>query len=55
MEQQPQQLRLLEDPPPAGVVPVWSTLDEEQRAAIVKKLAAVLANAIAGPEDHHHE
>lgn len=51
--EQPQQMRLLEDPPPAGAVPVWSTLDEEQRTAIVKKLAAVLAQAIAEPEDHH--
>jgi hypothetical protein len=50
---QDQQLRLLEDPPPAGTAPVWSTLDEEQRAAIVKKLAQVLANAIAEPEEHH--
>jgi hypothetical protein len=51
-----QQMRLLEDPPPAGAVPVWTTLDEEQRAAIVKKLAQVLANAIAEPrEEEHHE
>lgn len=50
---QEQQLRLLEDPPPVGTVPVWTTLDEEQRAAIVKRLAQVLAQAIAEPEDHH--
>jgi hypothetical protein len=48
-----QQMRLLEDPPPAGAVPVWTTLDEEQRAAIVKKLAEVLAKAVAEPEEHH--
>lgn len=48
-----QQLRLLEDPPPAGVVPVWNTLDEQQRAEIVKKLAQVLAKTIAEPEEHH--
>jgi hypothetical protein len=48
-----QQLRLFEDPPPAGAVPVWTTLDEDQRAAIVKKLAQVLAKAIAEPEEHH--
>jgi len=50
-----QQMRLLEDPPPAGAVPVWATLDEDQRTAIVKKLAAVLANAVAEPREEHHE
>ena len=48
-----QQLRLLEDPPPAGVAPVWHTLDEEQRAEIVRKLAQVIAKTIADLEDHH--
>ena len=48
-----QQLTLLEDPPPAGDAPVWNTLNEAQRAEIIKKLAEVLAKTIADPEDHH--
>lgn len=48
-----QQLRLLEDPPPAGVAPVWNSLEETQRAEIVKKLAQVIAKIIANPEEPH--
>ena len=48
-----QQLRLLEDPPPAGVAPVWHSLDEAQRAEIVKKLAQVIAKIVADPEERH--
>jgi hypothetical protein len=48
-----QQLRLFEEPPPAGHVPVWNTLDEAQRTEIVKKLAQILAQAIAEPEEPH--
>jgi hypothetical protein len=40
------QLSLLEEPPPAGAAPVWSTLDEEQRAAAVMRLARLIAKAV---------
>jgi len=52
---QPQQTILFEDPPPAGTAPVWNTLDEEQRAEIVTRLARLIAKAIAQLEDKTHE
>jgi len=52
---QPQQMTLLEDPPPAGTAPVWSMLDEEQRTEIVARLARLIAKAIAQLEDKTHE
>ena len=52
---QPQQMILLEDPPPAGAAPVWNTLDEEQRAEIVTRLARLIAQALAQLEDKPHE
>jgi hypothetical protein len=52
---QPQQMILLEDPPPPGVVPIWNTLDEEQRAEIVTRLARLIAKALAQLEDKLHE
>lgn len=51
----PQQLSLFEDPSPAGAAPVWDTLDEQQRAEIVHKLAELIAKAIAVLEDQPHE
>jgi len=51
-----QQLSLLEAPPPKGAVPVWDTLDEEQRTFLVKKLARLIARTIAHiPGEHNHE
>lgn len=41
-----QQLSFLEVPPPGEVAPVWSTLDEEQRAAVVMKLARLMAKTV---------
>ena len=41
-----QQLSFLEIPPPSDGVPVWTTLDEEQRAIVVKKLARLMVNTI---------
>ena len=38
-----EQLSFLEAPQPAGVAPVWPTLDEEQRAAAVAALARLIA------------
>lgn len=55
-----QQLSLLEEPSPAGAAPVWQTLDEEQRADVVRRLARLIAKAVVveqenkpEPEDHH--
>ena len=42
-----QQLSFLEPPPQQIVVPVWHSLDEEQRALLVARLARLIANAIA--------
>jgi hypothetical protein len=56
-----QQLKLLEDPPPAGVVPVWNVLDEPQRAEVVARLARVIAQTVVElannpkEEEKHHE
>jgi len=37
------QMSFLETPPPAGVAPVWTALDEEQRALVVAALARLIA------------
>jgi hypothetical protein len=41
-----QQLSFLEVPPPGEAIPVWSTLDEEQRAAVVTRLARLMAKTV---------
>ena len=41
-----QQLCFLEVPPPGEAAPVWSTLDEEQRAAVVTRLARLMAKTV---------
>ena len=48
-----QQLSLLEVPATTVATPVWDTLDEPQRAAIVRRLAQLIAKTLANPEDHH--
>ncbi len=51
-----QQLSLLEVPPPGEGPPVWSTLDEQQRAAVVTRLAQLMAKTIvATPGEHGDE
>jgi hypothetical protein len=51
-----QQLSFLEIPPPGDAAPVWTMLDEEQRATLVTKLARLMANTIAHPPGtHSHE
>ena len=51
-----QQLSLLEVPSPEDGDPVWNTLDEEQRTALVTKLARLIARTIAPtPGEHDHE
>lgn len=42
-----QQLSFLEAPPAADAVPVWTTLDEAQRTALVTTLARLIARTIA--------
>jgi phenylpyruvate tautomerase PptA (4-oxalocrotonate tautomerase family) len=41
-----QQLSFLDAPLPENVVPVWNTLDEEQRAALVNRLARLIAKTL---------
>lgn len=48
-----QQLSFLEPPPQQDVVPVWHSLDEEQRARLVARLARLIANAIAPTPGEH--
>jgi phenylpyruvate tautomerase PptA (4-oxalocrotonate tautomerase family) len=43
---QMQQLSFLDVPLPETVVPVWNALDEEQRAALVNKLARLIAKTL---------
>ena len=51
-----QQLSFLEILPPREGAPVWSTLDEEQRAVVVTKLARLMVNTIATiPGEHSDE
>ena len=51
-----QQLSLLEVPSPEDATSVWNTLDEEQRASLVTKLARLIARTIAHtPGDPDHE
>lgn len=55
-----QQLKLLEDPPPPGAVPVWNALDDEQRTRVVIRLARMIAQIVdqkkENPElEDHHE
>jgi hypothetical protein len=51
-----QQLSFLEIPPPGDAAPVWTLLDEEQRAAVVTKLARLMAKTIPHPPGKHsHE
>jgi len=48
-----QQLSFLEAPMPEGVAPVWSALDNEQRAKVITMLAQLIAKTIAEPEQEH--
>ena len=55
-----QQLKLLEDPPPPGVVPVWNALDDEQRTKVAMRLARMIAQAAdpkenPEPENQHEQ
>ena len=50
-----QQLSFLEVPSPGEAAPVWSTLEEEQRAAAVKRLARLMANTLAPTPGEHRD
>lgn len=50
-----QQLSFLDPPSPDTGVPVWSALDEEQRASIVAKLARLIAKTIAHTTGEHDD
>ena len=43
------QRELFETPAPAGAVPVWAELDEQQRIEVVRTLARLIAKAAANP------
>ena len=50
-----QQLSFLEIPPPDNAAPVWSTLDDEQRAVVITKLARLMVNTIAPTPGEHRD
>lgn len=50
-----QQLSFLDPPPPDTGAPVWDTLDEEQRASIVVKLARLMAKTVAHEMGDHDD
>jgi hypothetical protein len=51
-----QQLSFLEIPPSdEGAPAVWSTLDEEQRAAVVAKLARIIGQTITPTPGEHSD
>ena len=50
-----QQLSFLEPPPQQAAAPVWHSLDEEQRARLVAKLARLIANALAPISGDHDD
>lgn len=50
-----QQLSFLEIPPANEAARVWNTLDEEQRAAVITKLARLMVNTIAPTAGEHRD
>jgi hypothetical protein len=50
-----QQLSFLEVPPPGDAAPVWTMLDDEQHAAVVTKLARLMAKTIAPTPGEHSD
>jgi hypothetical protein len=48
-----QQLSLFEVPTNSNATPVWNAPDEQQRAAVVMRLAQLIARILASPEDIH--
>jgi hypothetical protein len=51
-----QQLSFFEVPPPPGeAAPVWTALDEQQRAAVVAKLARLMTKTLAPTPGEHRD
>ncbi|KPK36810.1 MAG: hypothetical protein AMJ69_12945 [Gammaproteobacteria bacterium SG8_47] len=50
-----QQLSFLEPPPQGKAPPVWTMLDEEQRAAVVRTLARMMAKTLAPTPGEHSD
>jgi phenylpyruvate tautomerase PptA (4-oxalocrotonate tautomerase family) len=50
-----QQLSFLDVPLPENVVPVWNALNEEQRAALVNKLARLIAKTLETPTSENRD
>lgn len=50
-----QQLHLFEPRPAAAVAPIWTTLDEKLQAAVVTKLAELMAKTVAPADEETHD
>ena len=50
-----QQLSFLEPPPQENVVPAWHSLDEEQRARLLARLARLIVNVIVHTAGEHDD
>jgi len=50
-----QQLNLFEPRPAAAVAPIWTTLDERLQAAVVTKLAELMAKTVAPADEETHD
>jgi hypothetical protein len=50
-----QQLNLFEPRPAAAVAPIWTTLDEKRQAAVVTKLAELMAKTVAPADEETHD
>lgn len=48
-----QQLSLLKTPRTTDATPVWNTLNKQQRAAVVARLAQLIAKTLAQPKNNH--
>ena len=48
-----QQMSFLETSPPAGTVPVWAALDQQQRAEVVTALARLIVKVAAARNRAH--
>lgn len=45
------QMSFLKTAPPAGIAPVWTALDTEQRAEVVAALGRLIAKMAATPDE----
>lgn len=50
-----QQMSFLDPPPPDQGAPVWDTLEADERARVVAKLARLMAKTIAHATGEHDD